>query len=88
MAAHGESVWIGGAHTVRVYGSVARGEADETSDLDLLVAFDPDKRGVAFIGLLDDLERDLVKLLGVRVEIATGMQPHAESSAAIDAVLL
>ena len=27
-----------GAHSLRVFGSVARGEANETSDLDLLVA--------------------------------------------------
>lgn len=30
-----------GARTVRVFGSVARGEADEASDLDLLVEMEP-----------------------------------------------
>ncbi len=30
-----------GAHNVRVFGSVARGEADEKSDIDLLVEFEP-----------------------------------------------
>jgi predicted nucleotidyltransferase len=30
-----------GARNVRVFGSVARGEADEQSDIDLLVEFDP-----------------------------------------------
>ena len=28
-----------GAHSLRVFGSVARGEANENSDLDLLVAY-------------------------------------------------
>jgi predicted nucleotidyltransferase len=31
-----------GARTIRVYGSVARGEATERSDLDLLVEWEPD----------------------------------------------
>ena len=30
-----------GARNVRVFGSVARGEADEQSDIDLLVEFEP-----------------------------------------------
>ncbi len=30
-----------GAHSLRVFGSVARGEANENSDLDLLVAWRP-----------------------------------------------
>jgi predicted nucleotidyltransferase len=30
-----------GAHDLRVFGSVARGEAGEDSDLDLLVAWEP-----------------------------------------------
>ncbi len=30
-----------GAHDVRVFGSVARGEATENSDLDILVAWEP-----------------------------------------------
>jgi predicted nucleotidyltransferase len=30
-----------GARNVRVFGSVARGEADETSDIDFLVSFQP-----------------------------------------------
>lgn len=30
-----------GAHSLHVFGSVARGEANENSDLELLVAWDP-----------------------------------------------
>ncbi len=34
-----------GAHNVRIFGSVARGDADEQSDLDLLVDMGILKRG-------------------------------------------
>src|SRR5258706_15493665 len=54
-----------GARNVRVFGSVARGEAEETSDLDLLVDMEPGR------SLLDlsALERELSELLGCRVEV-------------------
>ena len=32
-----------GARNVRVFGSLARGDADEKSDIDLLVEFEPDR---------------------------------------------
>ena len=32
-----------GARNVRVFGSVARGDADAQSDIDLLVEFEPDR---------------------------------------------
>lgn len=54
-----------GAHDLRIFGSVARGEATESSDLDLLVRMDPDR------SLLDlgALVMDMRDLLGIRVEI-------------------
>ena len=56
-----------GAHHVRVFGSVARGEADDQSDLDLLVEFEPER------GLLDHaaLVTELRELLGHPVDVAT-----------------
>lgn len=54
-----------GAHDVRIFGSVARGEAKETSDLDLIVRFDPGRSLFDHGGLLMDL-RDL---LGVKVDV-------------------
>jgi uncharacterized protein len=51
----------------RVFGSVARGEDDEGSDLDLLV--DPTPRTTYFH--LADLEAELGVLLGVTVDILT-----------------
>jgi hypothetical protein len=56
-----------GAHNVRVFGSVARGEADEASDLDLVVRFDPSRT------LLDQgaLLMDLRELLGIKVDVVS-----------------
>ena len=56
-----------GARNVRVFGSVARGEADEKSDLDLLVEFEPES------SLLDQaaLVLELEQLLGRRVDVVS-----------------
>jgi len=44
-----------GAYDVRVFGSVARGEADENSDIDLLVKLEPGRSLMDLGGLLYDL---------------------------------
>lgn len=54
-----------GASNVRVFGSVARGEDTEDSDVDLLVDLSPD---VGLVGLAG-LERELVDLLGRPVDV-------------------
>jgi len=56
-----------GAHNVRVFGSVARGEADAQSDIDLLVEFEPDR------SLLDHaaLWLELQELLGCKVDVVS-----------------
>lgn len=56
-----------GARNVRVFGSAARGEAGETSDIDFLVDPDPE------ISLLDriSLKLDLEDLLGRPVDVLT-----------------
>jgi len=57
-----------GAYNVRVFGSVARGEATEDSDIDFLVDYDLEKITPWFPGgLLIDLEQ----LLNRKVDIAT-----------------
>lgn len=57
-----------GASRVRVFGSIARGTADDASDIDFLVDLAPDR------GLLDlgSLLYDLRQLLGVEVDVVTG----------------
>jgi len=56
-----------GARNVRAFGSVARGEADEASDLDLLVELDPGRSLLDLGGLQFELEA----LLGCRVDVVT-----------------
>jgi predicted nucleotidyltransferase len=46
-----------GAHNVRVFGSVARGEADELSDIDFLVELEPGRSLFDLGGLQYDLEQ-------------------------------
>ncbi len=45
-----------GARNVRVFGSVARGEADEASDIDLVVEFDLGRSLLDHAGLLIEPE--------------------------------
>lgn len=54
-----------GAHDVRIFGSVARGDTTETSDLDLIVRFERGRSLLDHGGLVMDL-RDL---LGIRVDV-------------------
>jgi len=56
-----------GARNVRVFGSVARGEADDLSDLDLLVDLDPGRGLMDMGGLLMDLQAQL----HTKVDVAT-----------------
>jgi hypothetical protein len=54
-----------GASNVRVFGSVARGDAHETSDVDLLVRFEPGRSLLDHGALIDELE----ELLGIKVDV-------------------
>ena len=61
-----------GAHSLRVFGSVARGEANEDSDLDLLVAWEPGRSLLDHAGLVQDLQ----ELLGIKVHVGTEKSLH------------
>lgn len=64
-----------GAHNVCVFGSMARGNERDDSDVDLLVEFEPDRSLMDHAGLVIELEA----LLGRTVEIGTrkGLrEPH------------
>ena len=56
-----------GASNVRIFGSVARGEADSKSDIDILVDLEPGRSLLDLGGLLMDLQ----DLLGHNVDIVT-----------------
>ncbi len=60
-----------GVRSLRVFGSVARGEAGAESDVDLLVDLDPKRR----ISLLDfaHILGELEEMLGRRVDL---VEPH------------
>jgi predicted nucleotidyltransferase len=61
-----------GAQSLRVFGSVARGEATENSDLDLLVAWEPGRSLMDHAGLVEDLQ----ELLGMKVHVGTEKSLH------------
>jgi predicted nucleotidyltransferase len=56
-----------GASNVRIFGSVARGEADSKSDIDILVDLEPGRNLLDLGGLLMDLQ----DLLGHNVDVVT-----------------
>ena len=65
-----------GIRRVRVFGSVARGEAGAASDLDVLVDFEPGRSLLDQVGF----EQDLEALLGCPVEVVAegGLSPYLE----------
>ncbi|MBZ0169773.1 nucleotidyltransferase [Candidatus Methylomirabilis lanthanidiphila] len=56
-----------GAYNIRVFGSAARGEALEDSDIDLLVEFEPGRSLLDHTALVLELE----ELLGRKVDVVT-----------------
>lgn len=56
-----------GVSNIRVFGSVARGEAGETSDVDLLVDIDPGRSLFDLAGFYADVK----DLLGCEVDVGT-----------------
>lgn len=57
-----------GAYNVRIFGSVARGEADADSDVDFLVEMEPGKTLFDLGGLLMDLQTLLSRPVDVVTE--------------------
>jgi predicted nucleotidyltransferase len=75
-----------GAYNIRVFGSVARGEADEQSDVDVLLELGPDRSLLDLGGFLADLE-DLLKC---KVDVVTekGLKTRIRDRVLQEAVLL
>jgi predicted nucleotidyltransferase len=63
-----------GARNIRIFGSVARGEARPDSDYDFLIDLEPDRSAFEIGGLLMDLQ----DLLSAKVDIVTekGLNKH------------
>ena len=70
-----------GVEHLSVFGSVARDEAGERSDIDILVEFTPGAR----IGLFEflDIHETLAKILGAEVDLATPASLHRKLRDAI-----
>lgn len=75
-----------GARDVRVFGSVARGDAAEASDIDLLVRFEPGTSLMDHGMLIEELQ----DLLGVNVDVVSenGIRGHFRSRIMREAVEL
>jgi predicted nucleotidyltransferase len=75
-----------GAFNIRVFGSVARGEADSKSDVDFLVDLEDGRSLFDLGGLLMDLQ----KLLGRNVDVVTtaGLQPRIKEHVLKEAILI
>jgi predicted nucleotidyltransferase len=75
-----------GAYNVRLFGSVARGEADSNSDVDLLVDMEPNRSLLDLGGLLMELQH----LLGCSVDVVTekGLRPRIRDRVLNEAIPL
>lgn len=73
-----------GATNVRIYGSVARGEARPASDIDVLVEM---KAGSSLLDLAA-LHLELEDILGFPVEIGTDVKPRLRERVRAEAVKL
>ena len=75
-----------GARNVRVFGSVARGEDDDKSDIDLLVEFDSGRSLLDHAGLWLELQ----DLLGCKVDVVSerGIKPRIRERVLREAVPL
>lgn len=61
-----------GGHNIRVFGSVARGDATENSDIDFLIHLDSDRSLVDQAAII----RELQELLGQKVDVVPDSSLH------------
>lgn len=61
-----------GANDIRVFGSIARGDAHDESDIDFLVEFEKGRSALDEVGLIEELEQ----LLGRKVHVVTPRALH------------
>ena len=75
-----------GAKNVRIFGSVARGEADEKSDIDFLVDMEPDRSLYDHAALLLELQ----VLMNIKVDVVSekGIHPRIKNRVLDEAIPL
>ncbi len=76
-----------GATNIRVFGSVARGDAREDSDVDFLVDVSPEHRGFDFFGVLDEIRQDLEEIVGRRVDVISIRGPSSPDGTEMTATI-
>lgn len=86
LEAHREEIERLGVKSLRLFGSVARGEASAESDVDLLVEFDQRPTFSGYMGLRLFLE----DLLGAKVDLITesGLKERARPYVEKDAIVI
>jgi len=75
-----------GAYNVRIFGSTVRNEANENSDVDILVSFERGRTIIDLVSLNDELE----SLLGKKVQVVTdgGIPPYLKDTILSEAVAI
>ena len=73
LRAHEAELKAAGIASLSIFGSVARGDATDRSDVDVVVRLSPEKSegGFAYFGRLDALTQRLQEILGCQVDIVT-----------------
>jgi uncharacterized protein len=80
-----------GAQNVRVFGSVARGDFDEKSDIDFLIQLDSSNlEGMRYFGVLEELQEELEGLLGCKVDVVDekGLREKIKADVLAEAIAL
>ena len=86
LRSHAPELQAAGLAHLRLFGSVARGEATPTSDIDLMAEFAPDAR--ISLMTLSGLRLQLCDLLGAEVDLssASGLKDAVRKNADREAV--
>ncbi len=80
-----------GARNVRVFGSVARGDFDHTSDVDFLIQLDSTNlKGMRYFGILEQIREELEGLLGCNVDVVEekGLRERIRAEVLAEAIAL
>jgi uncharacterized protein len=73
-----------GVLSLSLFGSAARNEADDESDVDVAVSLSEGPHGFAYFARLDRIEARLSELLGRRVDVVTEPAPARRIQKAIE----
>jgi predicted nucleotidyltransferase len=73
LRAHEAELKAAGIASLSIFGSVARGDATDRSDVDVVVRLSPERSecGFAYFGQLDALTQRLQEILGCPVDIVS-----------------